>query len=138
MPSEQPLAVAATAAGLGPVREADDLGATHLVDDPGGDADVLVIGWGSTWGSIRAAIRRLRADGHKIAHAHLMYLNPFPRNTGDVVRAYPKVLVPEMNLGQLVKILRSEFLVDAHGLNKIQGKPFTVREIAAKLEEMSQ
>jgi 2-oxoglutarate ferredoxin oxidoreductase subunit alpha len=108
------------------------------VDDPDGDADVLVIGWGSTWGSIRAAIRQLRAEGHKIAHAHLMYLNPFPRNTGDVVRGYAKVLVPEMNLGQLVKMLRSEFLVDAHGLNKIQGKPFTVHEIAAKLEEMSQ
>jgi 2-oxoglutarate ferredoxin oxidoreductase subunit alpha len=108
------------------------------VDDPDGDADVLVIGWGSTWGSIRAAIRQLRADGHKIAHAHLMYLNPFPRNTGDVVRRYPKVLVPEMNLGQLVKVLRAEFLVDAHGLNKIQGKPFTVHEIAAKLEEMDQ
>jgi len=106
------------------------------VDDPTGDADVLVIGWGSTWGSIRAAIRRLRAEGHTIAHAHLMYLNPLPRNTGDVVRRYPKVLVPEMNLGQLVKVLRAEFLVDAHGLNKIQGKPFTVHEIAAKLEEM--
>ena len=109
-----------------------------VVDDPGGDADVLVIGWGSTWGSIRAAIRDLRADGHKIAHAHLMYLNPFPRNTAQVLRRYPKVLVPEMNLGQLVKILRSDFLVDAQGLNKIQGKPFTVAEIAAKLEEMSQ
>ncbi len=115
---------------------ADDIPELEI-DDPNGDADVLVLGWGSTWGSIRSAIRQLRVQGHKIAHAHLMYLNPFPRNTAEVVRRYPKVLVPEMNLGQLVKVIRAEFLVDAHGLNKIQGKPFTVHEIAAKLEEMS-
>jgi 2-oxoglutarate/2-oxoacid ferredoxin oxidoreductase subunit alpha len=108
------------------------------VDDPTGDADVLVIGWGSTWGSIRAAIRRLRAEGHRIAHAHLVHLSPMPRNTGEVLHRYSRVLVPEMNLGQLVKVLRADYLVDAHGLNKIQGKPFTVQEIAAKLEEMAQ
>ncbi|HZG94462.1 MAG TPA: 2-oxoacid:acceptor oxidoreductase subunit alpha [Mycobacteriales bacterium] len=107
------------------------------VDDPSGEADVLVLGWGSTWGSIRAAIRRLRKDGQQIAQAHLMYLNPFPRNLGEVLSRYDRVLVPEMNLGQLVKVIRSEFLIDAQGLNKIQGKPFTVAEIAAKLEEMA-
>ena len=99
------------------------------VDDPDGQADVLVLGWGSTYGSIQAAIRRVRAKGHPVAHAHLRHLNPFPANLGDVVRKYRKVLVPEMNLGQLVKLVRSDFLVDAQGLNKMQGKPFRAEEI---------
>ncbi len=106
------------------------------VDDPDGDADLLVLGWGSSWGPIRAAVRRARQGGAKVAQAHFTHLNPFPANTGDVVRRYPKVLVPEMNLGQLVKVLRSEFLVDAQGLNKVQGRPFTAAEIADKIEQM--
>jgi 2-oxoglutarate ferredoxin oxidoreductase subunit alpha len=98
------------------------------VDDPG-QAELLIIGWGSTYGAIQAAIRRVRAKGHRVAHAHLRHLNPFPANLGDVVQAYPKVLVPEMNLGQLLKLVRAEFLVDAKGLNKVQGKPFRAEEI---------
>jgi len=106
------------------------------VDDPDGDAQLLVLGWGSSWGPIRAAVRRARQGGAKVAQAHFTYLNPFPANTADVVRRYDKVLVPEMNLGQLVKVLRSEFLVDAQGLNKVQGRPFTAAEITEKIQEM--
>jgi 2-oxoglutarate ferredoxin oxidoreductase subunit alpha len=101
------------------------------VDDPDGvgGGDLLVVGWGSTYGSIQAAVRVVRARGHRVAHAHLEHLNPWPRNTGDVVRSYRKVLVPEMNLGQLIKLLRAEFLVDARGVNKVQGLPFKAAEI---------
>jgi len=104
------------------------------VDDPhgpesGGAADVLVVGWGSTYGAIQAAIRRVRAQGHPVAHAHIRHLNPFPPNVGEVVRSYHKVLVPEMNLGQLLKLLRADFLVDAQGLNKMKGQPFRAEEI---------
>src|SRR5204862_6757664 len=83
------------------------------VDDPDGDARVLVLGWGSTYGPIGAAVRRVRRDGDKVAHAHLHHLNPFPRNTGEVVRASGRVLIPGVNLGQLLKLVRAEFLVDA-------------------------
>ena len=90
------------------------------VDDPDGAA-TLVLGWGSTYGPIAAAVRRVRHDGHKVAQAHLHYLNPFPRNTGEVLRRYDKILVPEMNLGQLLKLVRAEFLVDAVGYNRVRG-----------------
>jgi 2-oxoglutarate/2-oxoacid ferredoxin oxidoreductase subunit alpha len=99
------------------------------VDDPTGSARTLVVGWGSTYGPIGAAVRRVRAAGHEVAQAHLRYLNPFPRNTGEVVRRYEKVLVPEMNLGQLLKLLRAEFLVDAVGYNKVRGRPFRSSEL---------
>jgi 2-oxoglutarate/2-oxoacid ferredoxin oxidoreductase subunit alpha len=100
------------------------------VDDPDGDADVLVLGWGSTYGPIGAAVKRVRRDGHKVAQAHLHYLNPFPRNTGDVLRRYEQVLIPEMNLGQLLKLVRAEFLVDAVGYNRVRGTPFKASELA--------
>jgi 2-oxoglutarate ferredoxin oxidoreductase subunit alpha len=100
------------------------------VDDPGGDARVLVLGWGSTYGPIGAAMRRVRADGEKVAQAHLHYLNPFPRNTGEVLRRYEKVLIPEMNLGQLLRLVRAEFLVDAVGYNRVRGVPFKAGELA--------
>ena len=99
------------------------------VDDPDG-ADTLVLGWGSTYGAIGAAARRVRVTGRKVATAHLRYLNPFPRNTGDVVRAYEKVLIPEMNLGQLRMLIRAQFLVDAVGYNKVRGRPFRAAELA--------
>jgi 2-oxoglutarate ferredoxin oxidoreductase subunit alpha len=101
------------------------------VDDPDGQggADLLVLGWGSTYGTIQAAVRQVRERGYRVAHAHLSHLNPFPRNLGEAVRAYPKVLVPEMNLGQLIKLIRAEFLVDAKGLSKVQGQPFRAAEI---------
>jgi 2-oxoglutarate ferredoxin oxidoreductase subunit alpha len=105
------------------------------VDDPDG-ADLLVIGWGSTWGSIGAGVRRVRANGHKVAQAHLVHMNPLPSNLGEVLRSYSKVLVPEINMGQLVKMLRYEYLVDAKGLNKIQGHPFKAAEIENGILEM--
>jgi len=97
------------------------------VDDDG--ADVLVLGWGSTYGAIVAGVRRVRARGLKVAHAHLVHLNPFPADLGDVLGRYRKVLVPEMNLGQLSRLVRAEFLVDAQSLNKMQGVPFRAAEI---------
>ncbi|MGZ6999658.1 MAG: 2-oxoacid:acceptor oxidoreductase subunit alpha, partial [Acidimicrobiia bacterium] len=106
------------------------------VDDPTDDAEVLVLGWGSTWGSIKAAARRVRTAGKPVATAQLMHLNPFPANLGDVVAGYRKVLVPEMNLGQLSKMVRAEFLVDAQSLTKVQGLPFRAAEIETKMVEM--
>jgi 2-oxoglutarate/2-oxoacid ferredoxin oxidoreductase subunit alpha len=99
-------------------------------------ADLLVLGWGGTYGPIAAAVRRVRQAGGKVAQAHLHYLNPFPRNLGDVLRSYDKVLVPEMNLGQLLKLVRAEFLVDAVGYNKVRGTPFRSSELAEAIEGM--
>jgi 2-oxoglutarate ferredoxin oxidoreductase subunit alpha len=99
------------------------------VDDETGDAEVLVLGWGSTFGAIAAGVRRVRARGLKVAHAHLTHLNPFPANLGDVLARYPTVLVPEVNLGQLSRLVRAEFLVDARSLTKVQGVPFRTGEI---------
>ena len=100
------------------------------------DADILVLGWGSTFGANRAAARRVRLEGKKVATAHLRYLNPLPRNLGDVLRSYKKVLIPEMNTGQLLRVIRAEYLIDATGLNKVAGEPFKVSEINAKILEM--
>ena len=106
------------------------------VDDPDGRAEVLVLGWGSTYGAIAAGVRRVRAAGHPVAHLHLRHLNPFPANLGDLLRSYRRILVPEMNLGQLVKMVRSEFLVDARPLSKMRGKPFQAEEIESAILEM--
>jgi 2-oxoglutarate ferredoxin oxidoreductase subunit alpha len=99
------------------------------VDDPDGDASVLVLGWGGTYGPIAAGVRRVRRAGKQVAHAHLRYLNPFPRNTGEVLRRYDRVLVPEMNLGQVLKLVRAEFLVDAVGYNRVRGLPLRAAEL---------
>jgi 2-oxoglutarate/2-oxoacid ferredoxin oxidoreductase subunit alpha len=106
------------------------------VDDPDGDASVLVLGWGGTYGQIAAGCRRARDRGRSVAHAHLRHLNPFPRNTGEVLRQYERVLVPEMNLGQLLKLVRAEFLVDAAGYNRVRGLPLRAQEIAEAIEAM--
>ncbi|TMM06460.1 MAG: 2-oxoacid:acceptor oxidoreductase subunit alpha [Actinobacteria bacterium] len=106
------------------------------VDDPDGDASVLVLGWGGTYGPIAAGCRRVRKTGRVVAHAHLRHLNPFPRNTGEVLRRYDKVLVPEMNLGQLLKLVRAEFLVDAVGYNRVRGLPLRAAEVAAAIEAL--
>jgi len=105
------------------------------VDDPDG-ATLLVLGWGGTYGSIAAAARKVRKAGGKVAHAHLHHLNPFPRNTGEVLRRYERVLVPEMNLGQLLKLVRAEFLVDAVGYNRVRGVPFRSSELADAIEAL--
>jgi 2-oxoglutarate ferredoxin oxidoreductase subunit alpha len=98
------------------------------------DARVLVLGWGSTYGAIGAACRRLRARGKKVARAHLKHLNPFPRNTGDVLARFERVVVPEMNTGQLSKLVRADFLVDAIGVNQVRGAPFKAAELEERLE----
>ena len=100
------------------------------------DGDLLIIGWGSTYGSITAALKTQRTAGRRIGHVHLRYLNPLPRNLGDVMERYSKVLVPEMNMGQLSLILRAKYLVDVEGYNKIQGQPFKQAELEAKIEEV--
>ncbi|MEX2285509.1 MAG: 2-oxoacid:acceptor oxidoreductase subunit alpha [Planctomycetaceae bacterium] len=96
--------------------------------------DLLVVSWGGTFGSVRTAVRHCIERGRSVAHAHLRYLNPFPRNLGKILSSYRKVLVPELNNGQLRSLLRDRFLVDASGLNKVQGKPFLVSEIVAAIE----
>lgn len=100
------------------------------VDDPTGDAKVLVLGWGSTYGPNLAAVRRLRSQGHAVAHAHLRHLNPLPANTGEVLRRYERVVVPEMNLGQLAMLLRAEYLVDVQSHTSVRGLPFRVADLA--------
>ncbi|MFF7128365.1 MULTISPECIES: 2-oxoacid:acceptor oxidoreductase subunit alpha [unclassified Streptomyces] len=104
------------------------------VDDPHG-AKTLVLGWGSTYGPITAAVRRLRTAGESIAQAHLRHLNPFPRNLGAVVTSYDKVVIPEMNLGQLANLIRAKYLVDAHSYNQVNGMPFKAEQLAAALKE---
>ena len=104
------------------------------VDGPD-DADVLVLGWGSTYGAIRQAVHAERAAGRKVAHAHLRYINPFPANTEEVLCRYDRIIVPELNMGQLVKVLRDRFLLELISLPKIQGLPFKVSEIRTAINE---
>ncbi|HEY2306838.1 MAG TPA: 2-oxoacid:acceptor oxidoreductase subunit alpha [Streptosporangiaceae bacterium] len=106
------------------------------VDDPDGDAKVLVLGWGSTFGSIGAAVRRVRNAGSSIAQAHLRHLSPFPANLGEVLAAYDKVLVPEINLGQLALVLRGRYLVDVISYNRVRGLPFRAAELAGVIEDV--
>ncbi|MBB5871482.1 2-oxoglutarate ferredoxin oxidoreductase subunit alpha [Allocatelliglobosispora scoriae] len=106
------------------------------IEDPSGEARVLVLGWGSTYGPIGAASRALRQSGHKIAQAHLRHLNPLPANLGAVLRSYDRVVVPEMNLGQLAQLLRGRYLVDVIPYNQVRGLPFTSSELATMLEEV--
>ena len=104
------------------------------VDDPHG-ARTLVLGWGSTFGPITAAVRRLRGSGESIAQAHLRHLNPFPRNLGAVLKRYDRVVIPEMNLGQLATLVRAKYLVDAHSYNQVNGMPFKAEQLATALKE---
>jgi len=106
------------------------------VDDPDGRAKLLVLGWGSTYGPIGAACRRIRESGRSVAQAHLRHLNPFPANLGQVLRSYDRVLVPEMNLGQLLLLIRGHFLVDAIGYNQVRGLPFTSEELATTISDL--
>ncbi|HNC94996.1 MAG TPA: 2-oxoglutarate ferredoxin oxidoreductase subunit alpha, partial [Myxococcota bacterium] len=99
--------------------------------DPG---ELLVIGWGSTYGSIRAAVELARSRGYKVAQAHLRHLNPLPKNTEAVLKSFKKVICPEMNLGQLATVLRAKTLVDVQTVSKVKGKAFTVAEIFAAIQ----
>src|SRR5204863_88132 len=97
---------------------------------------LLVLSWGGTYGPVAAGVRRIRKDGGRVAHAHLRHLNPFPRNTGDVLRSYENVLVPEINLGHLLQLVRAEFLVDAVGYNRVRGLPLRASEVADAIRTM--
>jgi 2-oxoglutarate/2-oxoacid ferredoxin oxidoreductase subunit alpha len=98
--------------------------------------ELLILGWGSTYGAIRSAVERLLAEGQPVAHAHLRHLNPFPSNTEDVLRSYRRVLIPEVNLGQLLMLIRAKYLVDAIGYDRVRGKPFRIAEIVAEAERI--
>ena len=111
---------------------AKDIPLVEVVGDA--DADLLVLGWGSTWGAIKAAVDTVRTRGKRVAWAHLVHLSPFPANLGDVLRCYPKIIVPEMNMGQLCKVVRGEFLVPATPITKVQGMPFTAAELVIAIE----
>jgi 2-oxoglutarate ferredoxin oxidoreductase subunit alpha len=113
---------------------ANDIPEAVVEGDQSGD--LLIVAWGSTRGPITAAVNEQRANGKRIGHVHLRYLNPFPRNLGDILKRFKQILVPEMNMGQLLMVLRAKYLVDAQGYNKIQGKPFKETEIEQKIEEM--
>jgi 2-oxoglutarate ferredoxin oxidoreductase subunit alpha len=114
-------------------RIADSIGDLE-VDDPTGDAKVLVLGWGSTYGPNLAAVRRMRTRGESVAHAHLRHLNPFPANTGEVLRRYERVIVPEMNLGQLAMLLRAEYLVDVRSHTSVRGLPFKIADLTEVID----
>ncbi|HEY6629304.1 MAG TPA: 2-oxoacid:acceptor oxidoreductase subunit alpha [Acidimicrobiia bacterium] len=113
---------------------ANDIPPVEVAGDT--DAEILVLGWGSTYGSVRAAARRVRLAGKKVATAHLRYLNPLPINLGEVLNSYKQILIPELNTGQLRRVIRAEFLLDVKGLNKVAGEPFKVAEIEEKILEM--
>jgi 2-oxoglutarate/2-oxoacid ferredoxin oxidoreductase subunit alpha len=106
------------------------------VDDPSGAARVLVLGWGGTYGAITAAVRRIRAAGGQVAQAHLRHLNPFPANIAEVLRSYDKVVVPEINLGQLALLLRGRYLVDVIGYNRVRGLPFKAEELQDVIQDV--
>lgn len=113
---------------------ANDIPPASVEGDESGS--LLVVGWGSTYGAITAAVRKARDEGRSVSHMHIRHLNPLPANVGDVMAKFDKVLMPECNLGQLREIVRSQFLVDVVGLNKVEGKPFHVSEIYRKIVEM--
>ena len=115
-------------------RVALDIPKAQVDGDPDG---LLVLGWGSTYGAITSAVRHARADGRRVGHLHLRYLNPMPADLGEVLARYERVLIPEMNLGQLALLIRAKFLLDAVQLNKVQGQPFKESEILAKIEELA-
>ena len=108
----------------------------QLIDNGNAKGKLLILGWGSTYGSIKTAVKMCIAAGYDVSHAHLKYLNPFPRNLGTILSNFETILIPEINNGQLIKVIRDKFMVDAKGLNKIQGMPFTSIEIQKKIKEV--
>ena len=114
---------------------ANDIPDLDVFGSPKG-GKLLIVGWGSTFGAIRQAVHIAREQGKDVSHAHLRHLNPLPKNTEEVLKRYDRVLIPEMNMGQLSIVLRSRFLVPAEGFNKIQGKPFKVTEILERIHMM--
>lgn len=106
------------------------------IDNGAEKGKVLVIGWGSTYGAIKSAVAELISEGHAVSHVHLRYVRPFPKNLGDIIKNFEKVIIPELNNGQLVKIVRDKYLVDAKGFNKIMGIPFTKSELVEQIKKM--
>ena len=106
------------------------------VDDPDNDAEVLILGWGSTFGPIGVACKHARREGYKVAQAHIRHLNPFPANTGEVLRRYKHVIIPEMNLGQLALLIRGTYLVDVISYNQVRGMPFKSDELRQVIEDV--
>jgi 2-oxoglutarate ferredoxin oxidoreductase subunit alpha len=98
--------------------------------------DLLVLSWGGTYGACATAVHAVQAKGKAVTHCHLRYLNPLPKELGDIMKRFKKVLIPELNMGQLRMVIRAKYLVDAIGLNKVQGKPFIVAEIVEKIESL--
>lgn len=115
-------------------RIANDIPLAEVEGDPSGD--LLVVGWGGTYGSLKTVVERQRAKGHSVSHLHLRYLNPMPKNVGEILSKFKHILVPEINLGQLVKVLRSKYLVPATGFNKVRGLPFRSDELEREMEEI--
>ena len=98
--------------------------------------NVLVLSWGGVYGSIRSAVKKSHDEGFSVSHIHLRYLNPFPKNLGELLLKFDKILIPELNLGQLLSIIRGKYLVDAIGFNKVSGKPFTSDEVLIKIKSL--
>ena len=107
------------------------------IDNGSDKGKILVLGWGSTYGAIKSAVSTLLAEGYSISHAHLRYLRPFPSNLGEILNNFEKVLIPEINNGQLIKIIRDVYFVDAIGYNKIMGIPITKTELVEHIRTMS-
>jgi 2-oxoglutarate ferredoxin oxidoreductase subunit alpha len=110
-----------------------DIPDAEIYGSPNG-GKLLIVGWGSTYGAIRQAVHAAREQGRDVSHMHLHHLNPLPANVGEALKKYDRVIVPEMNMGQLLMVLRAKFLVPAEGFNKIQGKPFKVKEILDRIQ----
>jgi len=105
------------------------------IDSGAASGKVLLLGWGSTYGSIKSAVQELLLEGQAVSHAHIRYLRPFPKNLGDIIKQFDTVIVPEINNGQLIKILRDVYLVDAKPYNKIKGTPITKGELVAEIRK---
>jgi 2-oxoglutarate ferredoxin oxidoreductase subunit alpha len=116
-------------------RIADYIPEQHLDSGPE-KGRLLVLGWGSTYGSIKTAVGELQKEGHSVSHAHLRYIRPFPKNLGKIIANFDEILIPELNNGQLIRVIRDQYFVDATGYNKIMGIPFTRSELVKKMREM--
>jgi len=114
---------------------ADDI-PLQTIDSGPESGDLLVLGWGSTYGAIKSAVKSLQQQGYAVAHAHLRYLRPFPKNLGDILKRYKQVLIPEINNGQLIKIIRDQYLIDAKGYHKIMGIPITKSELEEHIKSL--
>jgi 2-oxoglutarate ferredoxin oxidoreductase subunit alpha len=98
--------------------------------------EILILGWGSTFGAIRTVVERMRSEGKSVSHVQLRWVNPLPSDLGEILLRFQKVLIPEINTGQLIKLIRSEYLIDAEGLNLVRGKPLRAEHITKKIESM--